>query len=312
RNNSIMYEKERSTCIRFHDTRLNVKLPNEKLRKLLNENRNEVVSETGCSPANVFTFKIKKKKISRGVQCVLIGCHSDIGRFFLNCFKLKSKRHGLGRKAKRKKASANKFDVGPRIEVNRLPNTSIIISDKSRKVTEEKINDTNIKENEFKKMSEEKIERIIYGNDYGLSAQMQNIHDSEKLKNDLKYRKVKINLLEKLRLRRTLIRKNDSPMQQNGSRYESQNHKEEITKLSYVNKMVNGAARKCEDNSQSGKIVDREMDSSNGRKTIITVDEKSDVNKIKERLDSHIAELNGIIGDASVIFGNKKETTKNV
>lgn len=282
------------------------RVANEKLRKL-NESRNEVVSETSCSPANVFTSKIKRKRISRGVQCVSTECRSHVGQFLLNCFKLKSKRHSLRRKAKRKKASANKFDVGPRIEVNRWPG-AITISDESHNVMKEKVSDTNTKKDEFEKMSEEKIERIAYGNDNGLSVQMQNMYDGgEKPKDDSKYRKVKINLLEKLRLRRALIRKNDSKAQQNGSRHESRNRKEEIAKLTYENKKVNGA-RKREDNSlnsQNIKIVDREMDSSNRWKTIITADGKSDVNKIKERLDSCIAELNEIIGDAYAIFGNK-------
>ncbi|KYN12759.1 hypothetical protein ALC57_15037 [Trachymyrmex cornetzi] len=157
-------------------------------------------------------------------------------------------------------------------------------------------------------MNEKKIETTTYGNDNGLFVQMQNMHD-EKPKNDLKYRKVKINLLEKLRLRRALIHKNDSKAQQNELRHESRNHKEEIVKLSSENKKVN-CARKRKDNSQSVKI-DCEMDSSNRWKTIITADGESDINKIKERLDSCIAELNGIIGDVCEIFGNKKEVAKN-
>jgi len=132
---------------------------------------------------------------------------------------------------------------------------------------------------------------------------MQNTYDGEKSKDESKYRKVKINLLEKLRLKRALLRKNDSA-QQNGSRLESRSHKEEVARLSYENKRMNGA-RKREDSSQSVKIVEREMDSSNKRKIITTAsaDRKSDVNKIKERLDSCIAELNEIIGDACAIFG---------
>jgi len=282
------------------------RVANEKLRKL-NENRNEVVSETGFrSPANVFTPKIKRKRISRGVQCVSIGYRNHVSRFLLNCFKLKSKKHNLKRKAKNKKASANKFDVEPRIEVNRLP-CAIIISDESHNVMKEKVSDTNTKKDEFEKMNEKKIERITYGN--GLSVQMQNMHDDEKSKDDLKNRKVKINFLEKLRLWRALIHKNDSKAQQNKLRHESQNHKEEIVKLSCENKKVN-CARKCEDNSQSVKI-DCEMDSNNRWKTIITANGESNINKIKERLDLYIAELNGIIDDACLIFGNKKEAAKN-
>jgi len=269
------------------------RVANEKQRKL-NEHGNEVVNE--ISPANVFTSKIKRKRISRGVQCVSNGRRRRAGRFFLNCFKSKSRRHNLARKAKMKKALVNKFGVGQ----NEVIRAGTTISDERHKATEGKISDTNIKKD---KINEEKIERITCGNDKELPIQMQNTHDGEKSKDDSKYHKVKINLLEKLRLKRALLRKNDSA-QQNGSRLESRSHKEEVARLSYENKRMNGA-RKREDSSQSVKIVEREMDSSNERKIITTAsaDRKSDVNKIKERLDSCIAELNEIIGDACAIFG---------
>lgn len=279
------------------------RVANEKPRKF-NEHRNEVVNETGCSPANAFTAKIKRKRISRGVQCVSIGDRrSYADRFVLDYIKLKSRRHSLTRKPKRKRA--NKFDVA-RNEVNRSSGTTII-NDESHKVANEKINDTNTSKDEFEKISEAKVE----GNDKELPViKIQNMHDGEKSKDDSKYRKVKINLLEKLR--GALMRKSDLKAQQNGSRHESRNHIEETARLGYENKRVNDA-RKCGDNSQSVKIVDREMDSSNGRKTITTAsaDRVNDVNKIKERLDSYIAELNGIIGDAYAIFGNRKKVAKN-
>lgn len=283
----------------------------EKLRKL-NENRNELVRETGCSPVNIFTSKIKRKKISRGVQCISIGCRNSAGRFLLSCFKSKSG-HNLTRKAKRKKASANKFNVRPQNEVNRSPNTTTI-NDESHKVIKEEIkstSDIDTKKEKFEKIGEEKIERIIYGNDKELLVQMQNIYDIEKSKdNDSKYRKVKINLLDKLRLRKALTCRNDSKAQQNGSRHESRNHKEEIVEFSFENEKTNDG-RKREDNSQSTKIVDREMDSSNRRKSAIVSTDRGNVNKIKERLDLCIIELNEIIGDACAIFGNQKNAAKN-
>ncbi|KYN33028.1 hypothetical protein ALC56_12662 [Trachymyrmex septentrionalis] len=284
------------------------RVANEKLRKL-NENRNEeIVNETDCSSASVFAPKIKRKRISRGVQCDSIGHRSHVGRSFLNRFKLKLKRHSLKRKAKRKKASANKFDVEPRIEVNILPGATII-SDESHNEMKEKVNNTSTKKDEFEKMNEKKIERITYGNDNGSFVQTQNIHDNEKPKDDLKYRKVKINLLDKLRLGRALMHKHDSEAQQNELGHESRNHKEKIVKLNCENKKAN-CARKREDNSQGVKI-DCEMDSGNRWKTIKTANKESDINKIKERLDSCIAELNGIIGDVRAIFDNKKEAVKN-
>lgn len=282
-----------------------LRVANEKLRKF-NEHQNDVVSEIGGSPANVSTAKIKRKRISRGVQCVSIECRSHTDQSFFNCFKSKSTRHSL---AERRQVSANKFDVGSRNKTNRSPNITTN-SDESRNVIKEEIKlmcDTDTKVEQLEKIDEEKIERITYGNDKEL--RMQNMHDGEKSKdnNDSRYCKVKINLLEKL-LRRALTRKNGSKTQQNGSRHESRNHKEEISGLSYESKRVNG-----KDNSQSTKIVDRQIDSSNGRKTIATasVDRRNDVNKIKERLDSCITELNEIIGDACTIFGNKRNATKN-
>lgn len=290
------------------DTRTS-RVADEKLRKL---NRNELVRETGCSPVNVFTSKIKRKRISRGVQCVSIGCRSSTGRSLLSCFKSKSGKHSLTRKAKRKKAAANKFDVGPRNEVNRSPDTTTV-NDESHKVIKEEIksmSDTDTKKEKFEKIGEEKIERIIYGNDRELLVRIQNINDVEKSKDnaDSKDRKVKINLLDKLRLRKALTCRNDSKAQQNGSRHESRNHKEEIVGFSFENKRANGG-HKREDNSQSTKIVDREIDSSNGWKSASA--DRGNINKIKERLDLCIVELNEIISDACVIFGNRKNTAKN-
>ncbi|XP_036139226.1 uncharacterized protein LOC118644569 [Monomorium pharaonis] len=281
----------------------------EKLRKL-NEHRNDIVSETGCNPVNVLRHKIKRKRISRGVQCTSVGCRINAGRFFLNCFKSKPRRYGSTKKIK-KNVLANKFNVESQNEVNKL--LGIKMSDKSCDVIKEEIksSDTGTRKEKFEEIGEEKIGSIsfTYRNDEDLPVRIQNI-DDEKSKDESKYRKVKINLLEKLRLSGALARKSDSKAQQNGSRHKSRNQKEEIAGLDYETKKVNDA-RKREDNSQSVKIVDREMDSSNGRKSSTSADRKSDVNKIKERLDLCIAELNGIIGDACALFDIRKNATKS-
>lgn len=287
---------ERSENVRDTGNAKTLLIANEKF----NERQNEVVSKTDCSPANVFTPKIKRKRISRGVQCV--SCRRHAGQSLFNCFKSNSRRHSLVRKVKRKKALADKVDVGLQNDVNSSAN---IIRDESRNVIKEEIRstcDTDTKKEELE-IDEKKIGRITYRNSKELLVQMQNVPD-EKSKGDdeSKYRKVKINLLEKLRLRRDLTRgKNDSKTQQNGRG--SRNHKEEMAGLSYEDKRVSG-----KDNSQDIKIVDRQMDSSNERQSIASasVDRRSDVNKIKARLDSCIAELNGIISDACAIFDNRR------
>lgn len=284
----------------------------------LNEHQNVVVSETG--PANVFTSRIKRKRISRGVQCVSIGRHGHAGRCFFNCFRSKARRRGRTQEARRRKASANRFDVGSnssqRNEVKSSPSATLI-NDGSRNAIKEEVKstcdrDTDIKAEKFGKVGEEKTERVTCGNDEELLLRkMQNLHDGEKSQNndDSKYRGVKINLLERLRRRGALTCKNVSETRRSGSPRESRNHKEEIAGLNYESKRTNGA-RKCEDNSRNVKVIDRQMDSSNERKTIAS-DRGNDVNKIKERLDSCIAQLNGIIGDACAIFGNRRNRTKN-
>lgn len=283
------------------DTKI-LRVANEKLREL-DERQNEVVSEMDCRPANLFTSKIKRKRISRGVQCVSIECRGHAGRSLFSCFK--SKRHDSARKAKRKKVN---FDVGPRNKVNKSSNATII-NDEPRNVIKEEIKstrDADTKKENFEKIDEEKIENIC-GADKELLVRPQNMHDGEKSEDDSKYQnnKVKINLLEKLRLRKASTRKNDSKAQQNVSRHESQNHKEEIVGFNCENRRVT-SAHECEDNSQSVNIVDRRVDASNERKTMASADRESNINKIKERLDSCVAELNGIIGDARAIFGNKR------
>lgn len=291
---------ERPENIRDTGNAKTLLIANEKLRKF-NEHQNEVVSKTDCSPANVFIrSKIKRKRISRGVQCVSIESRRHASQFLFNCFKSQSRRHSLdARKAKKKKALADKFDVGLQNEVNSSPGA---ISE-SRNVIKEEIKstcDTDTKKEEFE-INKEKIEKVTYENDKELHVQMQNAHDEKSKDNDdSRYRKMKINLLKKL-LRGALTRdKNDSKTQQGG--YKSRNHKEEIAGLNYESKRING-----KDNSQNIKIVDRQMDSSNEQWTITSasVDRRSDVNKIKGRLDSCIAELNGIIDDACTIFDKR-------
>lgn len=253
----------------------------------LNERRDEVVRrETGCGPADVSTPGIKRKRISRGVQCVSIGRHGHPGRSLFGCFKSRSR--SLARRAGRRGASANKFDVGSRSEAEGAPG---MINDESRDAAKEgpkSTRDTGAKGKKLGKIGAGKMEGIARGND----EEARNPYNGED--DDSKRRGVKRSLLETLR-RRRVSDKDDSKAGRGGSPHESRSREGETAGLGYE-------ARKRADNSR--KIRDRQM--SDGREIVATegVDGESDANKIKERLDSCIAELNGIIGDACAIFDN--------
>lgn len=273
--------------------------------RALNERRNgEVVyRETGCGPATASTAGIKRKRISRGVQC----CHSHPGRSLFSCLESGSRRRSLARRARRRAASANKFDAGSRNEAKRSPNAGMINDESRGAIKEEPMRDTDTKREEFGKIGEEqKIEGIAGGHDEELRMQSPRGGEKSKDNDDSRCRKVKRNLLEMLRLRRAPMRREDDS-EAGGSPHEPRNREGEIAGLDYEGE------RNVADNSRNVEIIDRQMDSSDGRKVIATasIDRGGDVNKIKERLDSCIAELNGIIGDACAIFGNRRNGARN-
>ncbi|XP_012217787.2 myb-like protein X isoform X1 [Linepithema humile] len=280
----------------------------EKLRKP-NKYQNKVVSNIhrNSSPRNAST-KIKKKRISRGVQYdipIVRQTRLCVSQFFLNCFRLKSnvKKCNLMQKIEKEESSDDKekFDVGLQNDMNESLGT-IRFNHKSQDIEmEDLMNNIDIKKEKFEN-DEDKI---------------TNTNDNEKQKenDNLKNCKVKINFLEKLS--KVLNRNNNLKEQQDELQDDfnivddSQNNKKEIDKPRFENKRMNDDRRREELRSRwDVKIFDRKKGSNNACKTAtMNSDKESDVNKVKKRLDLCIVELNDIINDACVIFGSGKNST---
>lgn len=268
---------------------------NEKLRKP-NRYQNKVISNHNFSPRNASITKMKKKRISRGVQYdvpIVRQTRLYVGRFFLNCFKSKSnvKKYNLAQKIEKEESLDDKetFDIGLQNEINKSLGT-IRFNRNSHDIDVEKlINSANIKKEKFE-------------------------NDEDKIIDNLKNCKVKINFLEKLS--KILIRNNNLKAQRNKLQVDfnivgdSQNNKKKIDDPRFENKRINND-HKCEESRSRWdvKIFDCKKDSNNACKiATVNSDEESDVNKVKKRLDSCIVELNGIINDACAIFGSGKNS----
>lgn len=294
----------------------------EKLKRL-NEHQNDIVNNMYCDydTPNVTVSKIKRKRISRGVQYSLIGCQNHTKQFLLSCFGSKSnaKKYNLTQKMKRKEALSDKkkFYIGSRNQANESLDATAI----SNEFCNVKLNDTDTKKKRFEN-GMKKIGNIICGrgmNHKILFVRSQNTDDNEKRRknnNPKNHRKVKINPLEKLWPSKALMR-NDNPKAQQcrSSRNfniadDSENNKKETDECNFENNLMNGVRKR--EHERNVNIFDRKINLNNARKKIIiNFDRESIANKVKERLDSCIVELNGIIGDACVIFGSGEKAQLN-
>ncbi|KAM0728716.1 hypothetical protein ACS0PU_004971 [Formica fusca] len=298
-------------------------IADEKLRSP-NKYQNEVVNNMYCDydPPNVTMSKIKRKRISRGVQYSLVGCQNHAKRFFLDYFgsKLSAKKYNSMQKMERKKALTDKkkFYIGSRNKMNESLDATTICNE-SYNV---KLNNTDMKEEKFENDTK-KIGKIIYGcgmNHTKLFVRLKNKNDNEKCKkdNNLKNRKMKINPLWSSK---ALTRNDNLKAQQNRLLYydfniadNSEDNKKGTTKSNFENNRKNGARKREHDSQdeQSVNIFDHKIDSNNAQNVsaITNSDRESMTNKMKERLDSCIVELNGIIGDACVVFGSGKSSAR--
>ncbi|XP_070160608.1 uncharacterized protein PF3D7_1120600-like [Polyergus mexicanus] len=297
----------------------------EKL-KSHNKYQNEVVNNMYCDydPPNVTTSKIKRKRISRGVQYSLIGCQSHTKRFFLGYFGSKSsaKKYNLTQKMEKKEALTDKkkFYIGSRNKMNESLDATTICNE-SHNV---KLNNTDMKEEEFENDTK-KIGKIIY--DRGMKhtklfVRLKNKNDNEKRKkdNNSSNRKMKINPFEKLWPIKALTRNDNLKAQQDRSLRNfniadnSKDNKKGTTKSNFENNRKNGARKREHDSQdeQNVNIFNCKIDSNNAQdvSAITNSDRESMTNKVKERLDSCIIELNGIIGDAYVVFGSGKSSAR--
>lgn len=290
------------------------------------QNKEVVINNMNCDcPSNVTTLKIKRKRISRGVQYSLIECQNHTKRFLLGYFGSKStaKKYNLTRKMERKEALTDKeekFYIESRNKMNESLDATTICNE-SHNV---KLNNTDMKEeleNDTKK-----IGKIIYPSEMNrkkLFIRLQNTNDTEKRKkdNNSKNRKVKINPFEKLWPSKALTCNDNLKVQQNRSLCnfniadDSENNKKETAESNFETNR-NGARKHEHDsqNKQSVNILDRKIDTNarNARNAsaIANSDRESMANKVKERLDSCIVELNGIIDDACVVFGSGKSAAR--
>ncbi|XP_050461934.1 uncharacterized protein LOC126856944 [Cataglyphis hispanica] len=297
----------------------------EKLKspdKHQNNNKEVVINNMYDCPSNVTTLKIKRKRISRGVQySSLIECQNHAKRFLLGYFGSKStaKKYNLTRKMERKETLTDKeekFYIGSRNKMNESLDATTICNE-SHNV---KLNNTDMKEeleNDTKK-----IGKIIYPSEMNrkkLFIRLQNTNDTEKRKKDnSKNRKVKINPFEKLWPSKALTCNNNLKVQQNRSLCnfnvadDSENNKKETVKSNFETNRND--ARKHEhdsQNKQSVNILDHKIDSNaRNASAIANSDRESMANKVKERLDTCIVELNGIIDDACVVFGSGKSVAR--
>lgn len=284
----------------------------EKLKRV-NEHQNDIVNNMYCDydTPNVSVSKIKRKRISRGVQYSLIGCQNHTKQFLLSCFGSKSnaKKYNLTQKLERKEAPSNKkkFYIGNFISQNQT-NESLdgtAISNESRNI---KLNDTDTKKKRFEN-GMKKIGKIICGrgmNHKILFVRSQNADDNKKRKN---YNNPKINPLKKLWPSKTLMRNNDNPKAQqyrssrnfNITDDDSENNKKETDECNFENNLMNDVRKR--EHERNVNIFDRKINLKR-KKIIINFERESIANKMKEKLDSCIVELNEIIGDACVIFGS--------
>lgn len=297
----------------------------EKLKRP-NKCQNEVINDDiycDYNPQNVITSKIKRKRISRGVQYTLIGCQNHAKHFFLtmNCFRSKSntKKYNLTRKVEKKEALTDqkKFYIGSRNKVNESLDTTTI-SNESHNV---KLNNTDMKKEKFEN-DMKKIGKIIYRrgmNRKKLFVRSQNTDDDEKRKkyNNSKNRKMKINPFEKLWPNKALTRNNNLKVQQNRSPCnfniadDSENNKKETAESGFENNRMNGARKREHDSRDewNANIFDRQINSNNARESAITnSDGESIAKKVKKRLDSCIVELNEIINDVCVVFDSGRNS----
>lgn len=295
----------------------------EKLRS--NEYQNDIVNNMYCdyNTTNVTTSKIKRKRISRGVQYSLIGCQNHAKQFLLSCFGSKSnaKKYNLAREVERKEVLSDKkkFFIGSRNQANESLDAKAI-SNESHNV---KLNNIDTKKEKFEN-GMKKIAKIILcgrGINHKIFVQSQNTDDNEKRKkdNNPKNCKAKINPFEKLRPSKTLTRNDNLKLQQNRSSRnfniadDSENNKKETAEWNFENNLMNGVCKRKHDSrdERNVNIFDHKINSNNARKkTIINFNKESIANKVKERLDSCIVELNGIIGDACVIFDSGKSAAR--
>lgn len=308
----------------------------ENLKRPNNKCQNEVINDIYCdhNPRNIIIApKIKRKRISRGIQYTLIGCQNHDRRFLLNCFGSKSstKKYNLTQKVEKKEALTNKkkFHVGSRNEVNKSSLDATTIRNESHHNI--KLSNTDVKKENFEN-DMKKIGKMIYEQRMDckkLFVQSQNTDDDEKRKkfNNSKNRKVKINPFEKLWPGKDLMRKIVLKTQRNKLPYnfnvvdDSENNKKETAEgaeSNFKNNRMNGARnRECDSrgewNEMNVNIFDRTINSNNARESAITNSNgESIANKVKERLDSCIVELNEIIDDACVVFDSgKKRSEKN-
>ncbi|XP_025263654.1 uncharacterized protein LOC112637658 [Camponotus floridanus] len=290
----------------------------EKLKRA-NEHQNDIVNNMYCDydTPNVTVSKIKRKRISRGVQYSSIGCQNHTKKFLLNCFESKSnaKKYNLTQKLERKEAPSNKkkFYIGSRNQANESLDATAIRKE-SRNV---KLNDTDTKKKRFEN-GMKKIGKIICGrgmNHKILFVRSQNADDKNN-KNRKNYNNPKINPLEKLWPSKALIRNNDNPKAQqyrssrnfNITDDDSENNKKETDECNYENNLMNDVRKR--EHERNVNIFDRKINLKR-KKIIINFERESIANKMKEKLDSCIVELNGIIGDACVIFGSGEKAQLN-
>lgn len=257
----------------------------EKLKRS-NEYQNDVVNNMyrDYNTPNVTVSKIKRKRISRGVQYSLIECQNHATQFLPSCFGSKSnaKKYNLTQKKKRERTLSDKkkFYIRSRNQANESLDATAI-SNESLNV---KLNNIDTKKEKFKN-GMKKIGKIMNGHGMHhkiLFVRSQNTANNPKAQ---QYRSSRnFNIAD-----------------------DSENNKKETDKCNFENNLMNGARKRAHDsrkNEWNVNIFGRKMNLNNARKkTVINFDRESIANRVKERLDSCIVELNGIIGDACVIFG---------
>lgn len=274
------------------------RVADEKLRRS-DEYQNDIVNMyRGSNAPNVTASKIKRKRISRGVQ--YSGCQNHAKQFLPSCFGSKSNatRYNSAREAERKEvlSGERKFFVGSRNQANESLNATAINNESD----DVKLNNIDTKREKFES-SMKKIAKVIRGRgmNHKIFVPSRNTDDNEKRKkdNNPKNREAKINPLEKLRPSEALTRNFEN--------------KKETAECNFENNPMNGACKHESQDERNANIFYHRINSNNARKkTIVNFNRESIANRVKERLDSCIVELNGIIGDACVIFDSGKSTAE--
>lgn len=274
------------------------------------------VTHRDCSSGNIVAPRIRRKKISRGVQYdVSVGRSFREGSsLFQCCFRPRSRKHKRTREAK-KRLSVGRNESGvaheSRNQMVELPVEKIISEDtrieQSRNSTEEEkksIDDMNLRKEKSQPDGGE-IRTSTSTNDDGTRRRNDKSENRE-----ANLRRLTL-WPRKIKLRRNNSSPGQRAIRNDDFNVDSPGDEREIVETDAESKRTNSDHERDNDpqNERSVRFSDPKADSTEGRKNA-DPNRGNYVSEARRRLDLCIVELNEIIRDACVIFGGGKSVAK--